>query len=219
MDLKKPVSGRQFAKMVGQAESAVRKAVTRGSIIEGRTPDGKLIPEVAAREWGKDILPEYVGSEKTVKPAKKDVEKPDPKKPTTRKRKTPELTTAEEVVKSVLSEHSEEVDEEDLEDEDVEKELSDKIKKPEAERVTSILKAKILQIALREKQGELISRKKVTPILFAYGQEIRVALEGLSNRTIDKILACNTRNEAKRVMDEEIHNTLNMLADIPNRKI
>lgn len=218
MDLKQPVSGRQFAKMVGVAEGAVRKAVSRSSIVEGKTKDGKFIPEIAAREWGKDILPEFTDGQVT-NPAKKVIPKPVEKKPPVRKRRLPELTTADEVVKAALNEHSDNVDDEDLDSEDVDGELDDKIGKPEAERITSILKAKILQIALREKQGELISRKKVNPILFAYGQEVRVALEGLSNRTIDKILACNTRNEAKRVLDEEIYNTLNTLADIPNRKM
>jgi hypothetical protein len=213
MDLKKPVSCRQFAKMVGQAESAVRKAVSRSSIIEGKTADGKFIPEIAAREWGKDILPEYGGKAAPATPAKNEAAKP------SRRKNLPALTTAEEIVKAALNEPSPDASDYDFEDEDLDEELDGKIGKPEAERITAILKAEILQIALREKKGELVSAKKIGPILFAYGQEVRVALEGLSNRVIDKILAVDSRHEAKRILDEEIYNTLNMLADIPNRKL
>lgn len=54
------VSYRQFAKMVGATEGAVRKAVGRGTIVRGvignDTANPKILPTVAAQEWGKVII-------------------------------------------------------------------------------------------------------------------------------------------------------------------
>lgn len=223
MDLNAPVSARQFAKMVGIAsDNAVRKAVERGSILRGYNKETKkFIPAVAAAEWGKDILPEYLSAST---PAKRPgVHKAKPR---------PAAITADQVVSEVLKEKlapqkktpfinpddfGDDLDFED--DEERDDDDPNWISKPEAERRTAIHKSEILQIALAEKRGQLIPKEKISTILFGYGQEIRVSFEGLTNRVLDRVLAAETRNEAKRILDEEIHATLTALAEITNRNI
>lgn len=216
MDLNTPVSIRQFAKMIGQAESAVRKARDRGSILKGLTADGKLIPAIACNEWGKEILPEFGGSIK--KPV---VKKPEPVKsvPALKKIKK-EAETIEELVEEIMHEKLPTADADDLDDETVSEELDDKIQKPEAERVTAVLKAKILQITYKEKQGQLVPIDKVNSVLFGYGQEIRNAFESIPDRVIDRILAvAEKRHEARKILVDEIHGTLELLADINSREL
>ena len=221
MDLNTPVSGRQFAKMVGQAESAVRKAKNRGSIIKGITSDGKFIPSIASNEWGKEILPEFGGSVKKSVPVKKPTSVklvPEKKIPIPKKqKKDPE--TIEEFVAEIMHEKLPTAGADDLDDETVSEELDDKIQKPEAERITSVLKAKILQITYAEKKGQLVPIDKVNTVLFGYGQEIRNAFESVPDRIIDRILAvADKRHEARRILADEIQDTLELLADINNRE-
>ena len=88
VDLLKPVSGRQFAKMVGvSSDNAVRKAVVRGSILRGYIKSEKMfIPKIAADEWGKDILPEY-GGQKPRNVPRMENKPPTPKLKTEKNRK------------------------------------------------------------------------------------------------------------------------------------
>lgn len=225
-DLTRPVSCRQFAKMVGKAESAARKARDRGSIIKGYyEPTKQFIPEIAAKEWGVEILPEYGGKpipKKTAKPSNIKRHKPE---------KEIKIQTADEVVKEILQEKTKTLKNIDItfegDDEEFsfpeewpeEEELSDEMPKTEAERRTSIFKAQMLEIALKEKRGQVVATDKIQTVLFAYGVEIRTACEGITNAVLDQVLAATTRHEAKRIMDEYIHEMLNGLADISSRNL
>ncbi len=237
MDLKTPVSIRQFAKMVGRAESAVRKARDRQSISEGVTTDGKLIPEIAAREWGVEILPKFGGQPaKLVSVKKPDIGNTD----TVVKRDTPKLvkivkekkparkpalkkqpTTADEFVEEMMHELSVKITQEEVDnfDDEEEGEISEGTTKVEAERRIAIYKAKMAELAYKEKQKQLVDVSVVNTALFSFGAEIRSAVEGITNRSIDKILAVGSRHEAKRILDEEIYDTLNLLADISSREL
>lgn len=224
MDLNKPVSGREFARMTGQTEGGVRKAVQRGSIVEGYiAADKKIIPLIASNEWGKAILPEFLSSENVkelfdtaINKLKKEVKKTPSKKKTTSVKKEPQ--TAEEVVAEIMSDPVIELSDDEI-NEDVDGDLDDKILKPEAERITAILKAKILQLALKEKQGKLLPVDKVNSVLFGYGQEIRNTFEALPAQVIDRVRACDNRHEALRVLNDAIFDALNLLADISSREI
>jgi hypothetical protein len=213
MNLLEPVSGRQFAKMVGQSEGAVRKAVDRSSIINGVTADKKYIPQIAAAEWGKPILPEFLKLEQAaIKPkVKKTVAPPKAKK------EKPEAQTADQVVAEVMSEKLPQVskkDAENIDDQTEEEDTPDTIQKTEAERQAAILKVKILRLAYLEKRAMVVSKDKIDAVLFAFGAELRVAIEGITNRAIDNILAVSDdRAKAKRVLDEEIYNTLNNVSN------
>lgn len=223
MDLTKPVSGRELARLTGQSEGAVRKAKNRGSILKGLTADGKFIPAIASNEWGKPILKEFLSNTEIVTEFKKITA---PKKtasvkpiPTPKKTKK-EPETIEEFVDEIMHEKLPSADADDLDDETVSEELDDRIQKPEAERVTAVLKAKILQITYKEKQGQLVPIDKVNSVLFGYGQEIRNAFESVPDRIIDRILAvAEKRHEARKILVDEIHDTLELLADINSREL
>lgn len=220
MDLKTPVSGRQFAKMVGQSEGAVRKAVDRGSIVNGLTADKKYIPIIASSEWGKAILPEFHDGKSAAVP-KAATSPPPPKPKRVAKPERATAQTADQVVQEVLDEKLPSISKDDLEnidDEDPE-ETSDTVLKPEAERQAAILKVKILRLAYMEKRGQMVPITKVNAVNFAFGQEIRTAIEGLRYRCLDKIMGAKNRQEADRFFEKEINETLNLLADIQSRKI
>jgi len=104
-------------------------------------------------------------------------------------------------------------------DQEEDRPLHDGSPKHEAERKAAIIKTRILEIAYQEKKGELLPREKVDKVLNGFGLEIRNSIQGVTNRVIDKILASNSRLEAKRLLDDEIHETLNILADITSRQI
>lgn len=228
MNLTKPVSGRELARLTGQSEGAVRKAKNRGSILNGLTPDGKFIPSIASVEWGKPILQEFLSESKKPVEVKKTISKRVTTNNTSfeqggygvikKQKKEPE--TIEEFVNEIMHEKLPSAKADDLDDETVSKELDDKIQKPEAERVTAVLKAKILQITYKEKQGQLVPIDKVNSVLFGYGQEIRNAFESIPDRVIDRILAvAEKRHEARKILVDEIHSTLELLADINSREL
>lgn len=197
--------------MVGQSEGAVRKARDRQSIVEGITTEGKYIPSIASEEWGKPILKEFLSSEnindlyENVVEAEETVLKP--------KKEKQNPTTSEEFIKEIMSEPLPKVSKKDIAL-DTDTELNDSSTKIEAERKTAILKSKMLGIAYQEKKGDLIPRSKINSVLFSYGAEIRVAVEGITNRVLDDMLAVSEdRSKAKRILDEEIYKTLNSIAD------
>jgi uncharacterized protein (DUF2267 family) len=222
MDLNKPVSGRELARLTGQSEGAVRKAKNRGSILKGLTSDGKYFPLIASNEWGKPILKEFLTDAEIVTEFKKITasKKSVSVKTTVPKKQKKEAETIEEVVEEIMHERLPTAEADDLTDETVSEELDDRIQKPEAERVTAVLKAKILQITYKEKQGQLVPIDKVNSVLFGYGQEIRNAFESVPDRIIDRILAvAEKRHEARKILVDEIHNTLELLADINSREL
>lgn len=223
MDLTKPVSGRELARLTGQSEGAVRKAKNRGSILKGLTADGKFIPSIASDEWGKPILKEFLTDAEIVTEFKKITapkKTPSVKPIPAPKKQKKEAETIEEFVEEIMHERLPNFDADDLNDETVSADLDGYIDKPEAERITAILKAKILQIAYRERQGQLVPIDKVNSVLFGYGQEIRNAFESVPDRIIDRILAvAEKRHEARKILVDEIHDTLELLADINSREL
>jgi len=229
MDLNLPVSGRLFAKMVGVAsDNAVRKAVERQSIIKGYdAKTKKFFPIIAAAEWGKEILPEYLQAKKPE--ANKAV-----KSVATKKQQPDHVAeTADEVVAEIMAapsaklskadraaiddEPEPEDDENDLGEEGDENES--RMSKVEAERRASVLKTKILRLAYMEKRGQMVPITKVNQVLFGYGTEIRNAVEGIPNRCIDKMLGAKNRHDAMKIFQKEIYETLNLLADIAGREL
>lgn len=221
MNLTIPVSARQFAKMVGVAsDNAVRKAVERGSIVRGYDPKTKkFIPEIAAMEWGKEILPEFIDAKPKSPPLKNPPKKKAASAQTTRPA-TGFPTNPADFEKEVFSEPIPEATEEEIEEfESSSRPFTDMSPKYEAERRLAVFKAKMAEVLYNEKKANLIPREKISGILFGFGQEMRVSFEGITNRVLDRILAANDRNEAKRILDEEIYDTLNSIAEIPKRTI
>lgn len=212
LDLKTPVSQRQFAKMVGQAESAVRKAVSRQSIVAGRNADGKIIPEIAAREWGKVILPEFSGKPaKAIKPKPAAVVKPALAKRGPKPKEKPLPVTADEFLHEDDDDLPDDITEEEIHGDTME--LSEKSSKADADRVQAIYKAKMAEIAYQKSRGDLIPREKLK-VLFEYGANIRSAVKNLRNTVLDDIIAnANDRQVASIIFDEAIDKTLEELSD------
>lgn len=216
----KSISYSHFARLTGTSEGAVRKAIVRGSISKGVDLSLKKINAyIASNEWGKPILKEFLSESIEVK--KPVVKKPISVKPIpVPKKPKKEAETIEEVIDEIMHEKLPSADADDLADETVSADLDGYIDKPEAERVTAVLKAKILQIAYKEKQGQLVPIDKVNSVLFGYGQEIRNAFERIPDRIIDRILAvAEKRHEARKILVDEIHGTLELLADINSREL
>lgn len=216
----KSISYSHFARLTGTSEGAVRKAIVRGSISNGVDLSLKKINAyIASNEWGKPILKEFLSESVEVK--KPVVKKPASIKPIpVPKKPKKEAETIEEFVEEIMHEKLPNADADDLADETVSADLDGYIDKPEAERVTAVLKAKILQIAYKEKQGQLVPIDKVNSVLFGYGQEIRNAFESIPDRIIDRILAvAEKRHEARKILVDEIHGTLELLADINSREL
>lgn len=211
MDLKTPVSQRQFAKMVGQAESAVRKAIARQSIVKGRNADGKIIPEVAAAEWGKAILPEFGGQPATVRVRPVAVKKPLPAKRVYKLKEKPLPVTADEFLHEDDADLPDDITEEEIEGDPME--LSEKSTKVDADRVQAIYKAKMAEIAYQKARGDLIPREKLK-VLFEYGSTIRSSFKNLRNLVLDDIIAnANDRQVASIIFDEAIDKILEELSD------
>lgn len=220
MDLNKPVSQRQFAKMVGQAESAVRKAVSRQSIVEGRNSEGKIIPAIAAREWGKAILPEFGGGLSRVTrvknmgtkpPSKTKVSDYAPPKPVRPKKEKPLPVTAEEFLHEDDDALPDDITKEEIEGDTME--LTERSTKVDADRVQAIYKAKMAELAYQERRGDMIPRAKMK-VLFEYGANIRSAIQGLKSRVLDDILAnAHDRQLASMIFEEAIDKTLEELSD------
>lgn len=210
IDLNTPVSNRLFAKMVGAAESAVRKAVARKSIVAGKTTDGKIIPAIASVEWGKAILPEYAGKTTQAKPAPIRAVRPPKEKPKRAVKEKPLPVTADDWL------HDDDGDLPSVTAEEVAAEPEEfnlNSSKIEADRRQAVYKAKMAELAYLERKGDMIPRSKLK-VLFEYGANIRTSFEGLRQRLLDDILAnAEDRQVAARLFDEEIHKTLTDLAD------
>lgn len=199
--------------MVGQAESAVRKAVARHSIVAGRTTDGKFIPEVAAREWGKVILPEFCGADVKSLPAKPAVSvvKSTPAKRGPKPKDKPLPVTAEEFLNEDDGELPDDITEEEISGDPMV--LGKKSTKIDADRVQAIYKAKMAELAYQERKGEMIPRAKMK-VLFEYGATVRSAIKNLRNIVLDDIIAnAHDRQIASIIFDEAIDKVLEELSD------
>lgn len=227
MNIKTPVSGRQFAKMVGQAESAVRKAVSRQSIVAGRNAAGKFIPEIAAREWGKVLIMDCDGNpiasgpvkqvRQVVKPATvKPVVADKPVKRGPKPKEKPLPVTADEFLHEDDGDLPTDITKDEIEGDPMA--LTEKSTKVDADRVQAIYKAKMAELAYLERRGDMIPFAKVDKVLFLYGGEIRNIFEALPVQVIDEVRSKKERHEALRVLNEAVNNALEILTDVQNRK-
>lgn len=196
--VEEPVSYRKFAAMVGQSEGAVRKAVNRESIKEGLVTVGdgkKIIPSVAACEWGKELI-------------KTEVETPAESAP----------AMPAEVVDSPAAEIYTPVDEVDPEESAEDAELRKKIPKgttkTEADRMLSVLKAEKAQLELDALRGTLVSKELVQQNLTEMGIVIRDTFMNLPARSLDEIVALETRNERLLKFEEVIADALKTVVKV-----
>lgn len=199
-----PVSNREFARMVGQSEGAVRKAIARQSIKEGLIDLGgkqRILPVIAAAEWGKVILPQEV------EPVAVSIDLPVP--------------VINDDVKAVNAEEIEveevSVDVEELaDDEELRKSIPTGITKAEADRRLSVLRARKAQIELDELEGRLVDKQVVFQNLAEMGIMIREVFMNLPARHLDVIVAADSRNEQMILFENAIADALKSLVALDN---
>lgn len=200
----KGVSIRQFAKVVGVSESAVRKAIAAGKIVDSidlTNPKRPLIHAVsAAKEWGRNYDPSYERTEKVTENIKieKDVVPAVKKNPAPQKKKT-------------------QIEEEHDEVPNLPHPAQGGRSLADIKRQTAEVKLRLAAVELKQKQGQLVDKDLVFRSLFAAGQEMRTAMQAIPDRVIDSILAAKDRNSAHVILYEEITNALERLHEIYKR--
>lgn len=81
----------------------------------------------------------------------------------------------------------------------------------EAKRVREIIGAQLSALDLKERKGELVKKDDVYKTLYKFGQEVRVSLMAIPDRSIDSIRAAKTRAEAHQILTAAIHSALDAL--------
>lgn len=82
-----------------------------------------------------------------------------------------------------------------------------------------ILKVKLMEVTLDEKNKVLVNAEDVRKRLFDYGAEIRTALTTVPDRIVDDLMACNTRGEAYLLLKGAIDAALQKIYDVESRKL
>jgi hypothetical protein len=187
----KGVSIREFARIVGVSDMAVRKAIAAGKIVEAIDYTNPQRPKIdavkAAQEWGKNYDPSYERSDKVSEsinvethkaPRRSDVDTG-----------IPNLPHPSEGGRSLA----------------------------DIKRQTAEVKLRLAAVELKQKQGQLVDKDLVFRSLFAAGQEMRTALQTVPDRCIDGILAAKDRNDAHVILYNEITTALERLSEIYRR--
>ena len=87
-----------------------------------------------------------------------------------------------------------------------------------AKKAQAILRAKLLDLELREKQGQLVDKQQVYKQLFEMGQQIRSAILTVPDRVIDTLIATTDRNAAHTILVNELTEALISLSEIADKK-
>lgn len=203
------VSYRKFADMVGVSDTAVRKAIAAGYIVNGviglDTKRPKIDVDVACAEWGKPLI---------------GTNDPPPEKGPviqgTLKRKPKPVVVPVDV---------DDEDDDDPEDDDdlIETPTDEKTSAAvmtmvEAKRQEAVLKAKKLQIQIAEMEGRLVDKEAVYKKLFEKGQTIRSAILSIPDRISANLLACKSVTEANNLLTEELILALEKLSTSENNE-
>jgi hypothetical protein len=218
VDTLKPVSIRAFAKMVGLSEAGVRRAVSRGDICKG-VVDGKIVPAVAAEEWGKPLLaagtPEPPASEPVVAPGVIDLSK-NPAPETLAPDPAGEGHGAGPVDSDLVG--TDGLDE-DMAVRKFTEKIDPTISKIQAERLISIFKAKKAQRELEILEREYVPAKDVYDNLLLAANIIRDKFIGIPERVVDNVRAADTRAEAVIIIREEVIAVLSTLSRLGEIKL
>lgn len=182
------ISLREYARRREVSDTAVRKAITAGKIVQGRVFDKgvpRIIESVANQEW------DQYESRKERTPRPTPTPAPEPVKSAKPHAQTP----------ATVAEYSSEPP----------KPAAGTL--AAARLIQAQLKAKMMETELKEKLGKLIEKDKVYAALFSAGKELRVNLMAIPDRYIDDILAAGSRNEAHTVLTNALADILESIAD------
>jgi hypothetical protein len=210
MSTENGVSIRAFGRMVDQSEAAVRKAISRQSILAGFV-DGKVIPTVAAAEWGKDIVNDEKGNPLAAQQVPDlALAGPEIAKIDTVPKTAPKGEEAAPVRGAVDPEPEEQATMAEAEQGGL---IGEYTKKVEAERLVMVYKARTAQLEYEETKGDLVRKGAVFDALFDFSTEVRQELMNIPARCIGLIMAAETFHEGERILETEIHTVLTRLAD------
>lgn len=88
---------------------------------------------------------------------------------------------------------------------------------PEAKRKSTIIDGQLKLLKLKIQSGELVNKEDVYKELFAFGKEIRMNLQSIPSRIIDRIITLE-RHEAHKLLTESINEALSKLTTNENDK-
>lgn len=215
---KELVSYREFARRIFVNESAVRKAIVEERFTKGVNKLAKKIdPAKAANDaWVQQQqaikAKAGVSREKAVEKIEKSEKKTSAQRtaPQVQKSTVPQQLAAKN--KQLPADNDDEVtgDESELLNEiKIYKSMSLK----EAMRLREVFGAALDKVKLQEAEGTLVKRSEVEKSLFAYGNQLKKALQTYPMRVIDNILAAPNKIEAINIMQEEINIVLNQFSN------
>lgn len=212
------ISIREFSRRIGCSDTAVLKAIKAGKIteesIDRTNPKRPLIHSTSAlKSWGKNYAPNYNQSDKIEQALKPEKElmliRPLSKKEQLAEMQKPELPA------SITNE----MDFDGGDQTDDSEEINERptwVKKGAtlnlAKTVEAIHKANLAQIEVLTAKGKLISRSKAEKQFYDAGIVIRSKLQGIPDKLIDLILACDDRMEAHTILYNGITEALEDLA-------
>lgn len=219
------MSFREFARQLNISEGSVRKAIKAGkisgaSLDQSNPKRPKIHLEKGKADWKKNYYPEYTQSESLEAALYKNPETGptiDPPQIQTPPALIPVLVTENSRAGSSRSAEPGTTENVSVENDDI-IELSKFAETAEARRVEAIAKAKTAQLDYNERKGRLVDKSAVYKELFAIGQAIRAALQGIPDKIIDELLACTDRNDAHKLLYREIAEALEAFDKKPNFK-
>jgi hypothetical protein len=98
------------------------------------------------------------------------------------------------------------------------KKLTDSSSFMEAKRIREIKLAQLAALDLEEREGRLVNKEQVFKELFVFGQNLRTSILAIPDRTIDNIMASESRAEAHNLLTEALQGALEELTKTDNLK-
>jgi predicted transcriptional regulator len=189
------ISIREYGRRRGCSDTAVRKAINAGKIVEGVARDkrGKVLgiyEEVANAEWALNHDPMRERVTKNGEASERFLEA--------------ETKPAAPIGQGKPTGYSGAANENSL---------------AAAKRAQAIYKAKLSELEYKQKAGKLVDKQEVYKQLYGAGQELRQAFQTIPDRFIDDILAASSRNESHQVLFNAIADVLEGLSEIEKREL
>ena len=205
MNANEAISIKEYARRKGCSDTAVRKAIAAGKIVNGvidqGTPRPKILPTIADAEWSVNFNPSYERNQNLASNLMGTAAPPPVKAPA----KPPQKPTA---------------DTEDAAPPPPPPTVPGSGKSlAELKRLTAEVRLQTEALNLRAKKGQLVDKDKVYNALFAIGQEVKSAILTLPDRYIDAIYSAPSRNEAHTVLYAALNEALEGLSNIGTRNI
>lgn len=85
----------------------------------------------------------------------------------------------------------------------------------EARRMKEIFNAEIARITAFKEQGLYVEKERVYLQLFEYAKQLRVSIQNIPDRIVDRVIISKSRYEAHQIMIEAINESLEQLTKPP----